>query len=313
MTRMGWMQRTTSEGLISHSSPTQQAGGNEPRLPGLFHSWPFWGKRVAILETTTSLPSLCPRRWRGSLCRDFKRGFCTVGWTQTGLPTLKKESPTFSALLTAEGCFCYLLFPVSIKLSTQVVFILSPLSLLPFFSFSFLHLVWKSRFKEQKPKVLPYVCRCLASRRHHGLLFVSFGKADVLGQLQLSIRAWLVGHLLKTQGKASSSYICRGGTRPQSHGNKMSFKVKKKKKVKWEWLSFFIAAVPPFLCCDTLTWRLLILRHWIAAPCTARSGTEHNLRSDHQRLFFLTVPPPPPHRCRTGMFTHAAGFNLMLS
>lgn len=126
-----------------------------------------------------------------------------MGWTQTGLPTLKKESPTFSALLTAEGCFCYLLFPVSIKQSTQVVFILSPLSLLPFFSFSFLHLVWKSRFKEQKPKVLPYVCRCLASRRHHGLLFVfPLGRLTCCGSVTAEHTCMAHGSLIKNTRKS---------------------------------------------------------------------------------------------------------------
>lgn len=88
--------------------------------------------------------SASSRTWR-SLFRDFKRGFCTVGKTPAGLPTLKQEktkqkktnkkntSLTFSALFTAEGNVFVIYFfslSVSIKLSTRVVVCLSFLPLL---------------------------------------------------------------------------------------------------------------------------------------------------------------------------------------
>lgn len=110
MTRTGWTRRTTSEGLISHSSPTQPVGGSDRSRRCRPVSSPF----VAILRKTRShfrkkIPVsplfllLCLLTDGGSIFRDFKRGFCTVGQTPASLPTLKKKSPTFSALFPAEG------------------------------------------------------------------------------------------------------------------------------------------------------------------------------------------------------------------
>lgn len=84
---------------------------------------------------------------RRSLFRDFKRGFCTVGQTPAGLPTLKNKSPTFSALFTAEGnvFVIYFFLSVSIKLSTRVAFLFFfCLSFLPFFFF-WLFCTWFGR------------------------------------------------------------------------------------------------------------------------------------------------------------------------
>lgn len=188
------MQQTTSEGLISHSSPTRPAAESELQ-PSQAVSSPF----VAILRKTRShfrkkkqnkkkhqsplffFFSASLQRGR-SLFRDFKRGFCTVGQTPAGLPTLKNKSPTFSALFTAEGNVFVIFFflSVSIKLSTQVALIfLFVCCFCPFFcsSFNFFALGLEEPFQGTKNQKCCLMC---ADVLHHTyrvvfLLFLGIG------------------------------------------------------------------------------------------------------------------------------------------
>lgn len=153
---------------------------------------------------------------RRSLFRDFKRGFCTVGQTPAGLPTLKNKSPTFSALFTAEGnvFVIYFFLSVSIKLSTRVAFlfffffVVSALLLL----LTFLHLVWTSRFREQKNQKCCLTCADVSYHTDRVLFWErAGGLRGCEGSFLVKSKCMACGSLKKKKKKMSFSYICHGG------------------------------------------------------------------------------------------------------
>lgn len=111
---------------------------------------PFRGKHVAILGKVSPLFSFSVFKCRlgevvflGTIKGVLHSGIDS-SWS---LHTKKKLSYIFNAIYCRRQCFCYVFLSVSIRLSTCYV-------LCPFFILfsTFLHLVWKSRSREQNQK-----------------------------------------------------------------------------------------------------------------------------------------------------------------
>lgn len=253
--RTGWTQRTTSEGLISHSSPTQPAGGSERPAQQPVSS-PF----VAILRKTRShfrkkkyqsplFFSFSASSQTGrSLFRDFKRGFCTVGQTPVGLPTLKISLLHFQRYLLQKAMFLLFIFFSLSVLSCRPrlrssFFFLFVCCFCPSSSFDVLHLVWKSRFREQKTKnvalrvqmfrIIPTGCFCF---------FLFFFLWEGMGGFwvvrdhsQLRISAWLVVDSKKKNLQKKyflSRTFAMAAHIPLSHGNEHHCPQVKRREVK---------------------------------------------------------------------------------